>query len=414
LTRVIFRNAAVFDGRTPYLLENHSVVVENAKIVEVRAGDASVPGDQIIDVGGRTLMPGLIDLHTHPCLNDVVAPRAVVTRTEIVALYAAQALRRSLMSGFTTLRDAGGTDAIYLKAMQLGLIEGPRLYPSGRFITMTGGHGDMRDPDMPGLPSCCGHLQDRFVSIADGPEEVRKAVREELRRGATQIKLFVSGGVMSPTGRLDHLQYTAAEIRAAVETAEAQHRYVLAHCHPDGAIRRASECGVRSVEHCSFITEETAAFMVERGTYAVPTLAVAKGLIDNAAQLGLLKANQEKMKGIWEPMLRSMEILKRAGVKVGFGSDVSGQLQDRQCSEFTLRSDIFSSYEILVSATSMAAEIMHEDGNIGVVAPGAHADIIVVDENPLDDVRVLDKAGQNISLIMKAGHLHKTVVGALQ
>jgi imidazolonepropionase-like amidohydrolase len=290
------------------------------------------------------------------------------------------------------------------------LIEGPRLYPSGRFITMTGGHGDMRDPIAQDVPSCCGNLQDRFVSIADGAEEVRKAVREELRRGATQIKLFVSGGVLSPAERLDHLQYTEAEIRAAVETAGAQHRYVLAHCHPDGAIRRAAECGVRSIEHCSFITDDTAALLVERGAYAVPTLAVAKGLMEHAQQLGLPKVSLDKMQGLWEPMLQSMQILKRAGVKVGFGSDVSGQLQHRQCSEFTLRSEIFSAYEILVSATSMAAEIMQETGNLGVIAPGAHADIIVVDENPFKDIRVLDKGGTNLSVIMKAGHFHKNVI----
>ena len=406
--RLIFSNASVFDGVTAELLDGHSVVVEEGRIVELREGAASVSADQVIDIAGRTLMPGLIDLHAHPCLADVLAPRAVTLRTEEVALYAARILRQSLMRGFTTLRDAGGTDSIYRRLIEDGTIEGPRLYPSGRFITMTGGHGDMRDPGDRAPVSCCGGaLHERFLSIADGPDEVRKAVREELRRGATQIKMFLSGGVMSPTGFIDQLQYTPAEIRAAVEEAEAQRAYVLAHCHPDGAIRRAAECGVRSIEHASFITEETARFVAETGCYAVPTLAVAKALELEGERIGISPANRDKLKGVFEPMLKSLEYMKRAGVKMGFGTDVSGQLQYRQCSEFSLRAEVLSPHDILVSATSMAAEIIREDGRLGVIAPGAQADILVVDGNPLEDIRILDRDGAALSMIMKAGRFHK-------
>ena len=406
--RLIFSNASVFDGVTAELLDGHSVVVEEGRIVELREGAASVSADQVIDIAGRTLMPGLIDLHAHPCLADVLAPRAVTLRTEEVALYAARILRQSLMRGFTTLRDAGGTDSIYRRLIEDGTIEGPRLYPSGRFITMTGGHGDMRDPGDRAPVSCCGGaLHERFLSIADGPDEVRKAVREELRRGATQIKMFLSGGVMSPTGFIDQLQYTPAEIRAAVEEAEAQRAYVLAHCHPDGAIRRAAECGVRSIEHASFITEETARFVAETGCYTVPTLAVAKALEQEGERIGISPANRDKLKGVFEPMLKSLEYMKRAGVKMGFGTDVSGQLQYRQCSEFSLRAEVLSPHDILVSATSMAAEIMREDGRLGVIAPGAQADILVVDGNPLEDIRILDRDGAALSMIMKAGRFHK-------
>lgn len=411
ITRTIFNNAAIFDGVSAELRGGQSVVVEDGRIVEVRAGSASVAADQVIDVAGRTLMPGLIDLHAHPCLADVVAPRAVTLRTEEVALYAAKILRQSLMRGFTTLRDAGGTDAIYRRLIEDGTIEGPRLYPSGRFITMTGGHGDMRDPKDRALVSCCGGaLHKRFLSIADGADEVRKAVREELRRGAVQIKMFLSGGVMSPTGFIDQLQYTPAEIRAAVEEAEAQRAYVLAHCHPDGAIRRAAECGVRSIEHASFITEETARFVAETGCYAVPTLAVAKALEVEGERIGISAANRAKLNGVFEPMLRSLEYMKRAGVKMGFGTDVSGQLQYRQCSEFSLRAEVLTPHDILVSATSMAAEIMREDGHLGIIAPGAHADILVIDGNPLDDIRILDRDGAALSVIMKAGRFHKNTI----
>lgn len=410
-TRLIFSNAAVFDGVSAELRDGQSVVVEDGWIVEVSAGAASVGADQVIDVAGRTLMPGLIDLHAHPCLADVVGPRAVTLRTEEVALYAAKILRQTLMRGFTTLRDAGGTDAIYRRLVEDGTIEGPRLYPSGRFITMTGGHGDMRDPGDRTPVSCCGGaLHERFLSIADGADEVRKAVREELRRGATQIKMFLSGGVMSPTGFIDQLQYTPAEIRAAVEESEAQRAYVLAHCHPDGAIRRAAECGVRSIEHASFITEETARFVAEKGAYAVPTLAVAKALQAEGERIGISPVNRAKLSGVFEPMLRSIEYMKRAGVKMGFGTDVSGQLQHRQCSEFSLRAEVLTPHDILVSATSTAAEIMRQDGRLGVIAPGAEADILVVDGNPLEDIRILDKDGAALSVIMKAGRFHKKMI----
>jgi imidazolonepropionase-like amidohydrolase len=410
-SRFIFSNAAVFDGVSAELRRGQTVVVEEGRIVEVVTGPASVAADQVIDVAGRTLMPGLIDLHAHPCLADVRAPRAVTMQTEEVALYAAKILRQSLMRGFTTLRDAGGTDAIYRRLIEDGTIEGPRLYPSGRFITMTGGHGDMRDPSDRAPVSCCGGaLHERFLSIADGPDEVRKAVREELRRGATQIKMFLSGGVMSPTGFIDQLQYTPAEIRAAVEEAEAQRAYVLAHCHPDGAIRRAAECGVRSIEHASFITEDTARFVAEKGCYTVPTLAVAKALQAEGERIGISAVNRAKLEGVFEPMLKSLEYMKRAGVKMGFGTDVSGQLQYLQCSEFSLRAEVLTPHDILVSATSVAAEIMRQDGRLGVIAPGAHADILVVDGNPLDDIRILDQDGARLSVIMKAGRLHKKTI----
>jgi imidazolonepropionase-like amidohydrolase len=407
LAAIVFLNAALFDGRSSGLLPNRSVAVEDGKITRVGEGALTIEGAEVVDVGGRTLMPGLIDLHAHPCLADVVAPRAVVLRTEIVALYAAKALERSLSCGFTTLRDAGGADAIYVQAIAMGLIKGPRLYPAGRFITMTGGHGDMRDPLDRGMATCCSRLQDRFATIADGPDAVRKAVREELRGGATHIKLFLSGGVLSPAGALGSIQFSEAEVLAAVEEAEAQDRYVMAHCHPDAAIRRAAELGVRSIEHCSFITAPTADLMVERGAYAVPTLAVARALGDDADRIGLPAASRSKLNGVFEAMLRSLEKLKQAGVKIGFGTDVCGEHHVRRGSEFRLRAEVLSNHDILVSATSVAAEVIKETGRLGVIAPGAHADIIVVEGNPLEDIGLLDRAGETLPVIMKGGVFSK-------
>lgn len=404
----IFRNAAIFDGHSPHLMEDHSVIVDDGRIVEVTAGEPKVRAEIVIDAGGRTLMPGLIDLHAHPALADVVAPRAVLLRTEIVALQAARTLRKALMSGFTTLRDAGGADPIFRKAIDMGLIDGPRLFPSGRFLTMTGGHGDMSDPEHIGHTSCWGQLQDRFVAVVDGADAVRKGVREELRRGATQIKLLMSGGVLSPTGNLHNTQFTQEEVRSAVTEAEAQGRYVLAHCHADQAIRCAAQWGVRSIEHCTFITEETAAIVAGCNAYAVPTLAVAKALEKHGDEVGLPVASQEKLEGVYLAMLNSISLLKAAGVKIGFGTDVCGEHTIYRSSEFRLRSEVLTPHEILVSATSMAAEIMMQAGQIGTIAPGALADIILVDGNPLDDIGVLDShANDKIAAVMKAGRMYK-------
>lgn len=409
---ISFVNARVFDGVAPTLHAGRTVRVEDGLIAGLGEGNLAQAGDEIVDCKGAVLMPGLIDLHVHIWAAELNLSKVVEYPGEYLALYAAGTLLGSLNRGFTTLRDAGGTDAAYAVAIEQGFIKAPRFFHSGRLISQTGGHGDLRSMLVQDFGDCicCPPRQARFTAIADGADSVRKAVREEFRRGARQVKLMCSGGVSSPTDPIDKVQFTDAEILAAVEEARVRDLYIFAHCHPDAAIRRCSELGVRCIEHATFVSEETAAIMARNGTYAVPTLAVVHALNTDGPAFGFPEASQRKLAGCMEGMLRGLAIMKRAGVKMGFGTDLLGRHQERQCTEFGLRADVLPSYDVLLSATSVAAEILMEGGRLGVITPGAHADILVVDGDPLNDVRVLGHDGKTLPVIMKAGQFHKKLI----
>lgn len=411
MTRTIFRNAQIFDGISRDLREGH-VLVENGIICEVSDVPVGVTADVNIDARGRTLMPGLIDLHVHIWAADMDVVKLAQMPTEYYSIFAAQFLQSTLDRGFTTLRDAGGTDAGFAMAIEKGFIKSPRFYHSGRYISQTGGHGDFRAGHQQHLSDCmcCPPKHERFTAIADGADAVRKAVREEFRRGAKAIKIMASGGVASPTDPLDKLQFTDAEILAAVDEAEMRGSYIFAHCHPDNAIRRCSELGVRCIEHVSMVSPETAAIMAKNGTYGVPTLAVVRAFYDDGPKFGLPEANLLKMQNLLESMTQGLVHMKNAGVKVGFGTDLLAEHHDRQGIEFALRAEVLDAYDILTSVTSVAAEILMEEGRLGVITPGAYADILLVDGNPMDDVTILGQDGRNFPVIMKAGEFHKNIL----
>lgn len=408
MTRTIFKNALIFDGVSRDLREGH-VLVEGGTIREVSDTPLTMPADVVVDARGRTLMPGLIDLHVHIWAADMNVVKLAQMPTEYYSIFAANFLQSALDRGFTTLRDAGGTDAGFAMAIEKGFIKSPRFFHSGRYISQTGGHGDFRAGHEHGFSDCmcCPPRHERFTAIADGADAVRKAVREEFRRGAKAIKIMASGGVASPSDPLDKLQFTDAEIRAAVEEAEMRGSYVFAHCHPDIAIRRCSELGVRCIEHVTMITPETAAVMARNGTYGVPTLAVLRAFYDDGPKFGLPEVSIAKMQNLLEMMTAGLVHMKKAGVKVGFGTDLLAEHHDRQGIEFALRAEVLDPYDILVSTTSVAAEILMEEGRLGVIAPGAHADILLVDGNPMEDIQVLGQSGRNFPIIMKAGEFHK-------
>jgi len=406
MAQVLFENAALFDGHSPETPDGMFVLVEGNRIREV--SDRPINADQAekIDCSGKTLMPGLIDNHVHIYGESLklAPPEPPITYR---AQYAQKFLRHILSCGFTTVRDVGGGDHGMAMALRDGFLDGPRFFYGGVFITQTGGHGDMR-PAHQGTDFCsCGSLRNSFSVVADGVVECTKAVREELRKGAHHIKIMASGGVVSTTDPLDRCQYSDAEISTIVEECRRHGTYVAAHCHPAEAIRRCVALGVRSIEHGTLIDEATAAFVAEHDAYVVPTMATIFALKDIGRSLGLNEESYAKLLMVAERAVSGLAVMKKAGVKMGFGTDLMGQTHTRQGSEFSLRRQVLEPFDILYSATVINAEILNMQGQLGVVAPGALADLLVVDGNPLRDIELLAANGAHLSVIMNDGRFSK-------
>ncbi len=405
---ILFTNAAVFDGQGPELIRGAEVLVADGLVQEVSESVRRPAACEVVDLRGHTLMPGLIDAHVHIWATDLDILRLIRRRTEYLAAFAYRSLRRMLDRGFTTVRDAGGTDIGYAQALAEGLAEGPRLLHAGRWLSQTGGHGDFRGG---GDFSCACELREgglaRFAHIVDSPDEVRKAVREELRQGAHQIKIMGSGGVASPSDPIDRMQFSDEEIRAAVEEAGRHGAYVMAHCHPANAIKRCAELGVRSIEHATLIDEDAAKAVAANDAFVVPTLATIWALLEDGDKLGLPPVSQEKLRQVSGGVLQGLQVMQRNGLKVGLGTDLLGSQQDRQGTEFALRAQVFSPLEILRQATSVNAELLQLQDKVGRVAPGFVADLIVVDGDPLQDVACLGKGGETLPVIVQGGRFHK-------
>ena len=313
--------------------------------------------------------------------------------------------------GFTTVRDTGGADWGIKTAVESGLIPGPRLFISGRAIGPTGGHSDSRRrTDYQGAPCGCCNAMVYCMAIADGADEVRKLVREQMRQGADQVKIMCSGGVASPYDPLDSLQFSEAEIAAATDEAKNFGRYVLAHAYTPEAITRAVNNGVRTIEHGNLIDAKSAKLLKSQGGYMVANLVTYFVMKEKAAQFGMTADMLAKNDLVMDGALRSLEICKAAGVKVGYGSDLLGQLQVEQSREFMFRAEVLKPLEIIRQATTVGAEILRQEGKLGIVEPGAFADLIVVDGNPLKKLELFLDQGAHLPVIMKAGKFHKNAL----
>jgi len=413
VTPVLFTNARIFDGVNAECAEGMSVLVADGRIQEVSARPIPAAGARVIDVAGRTLMPGMIDAHVHAYASDVSVQRIEAHGAAYRAAHGVRMLVHALDCGFTTVRDVGGGDHSLSRAIADGLVRAPRYFYAGKILSMTGGHGDMRlleqRPHDDG-GCACGEVNS-FARMADGVDACIRGAREELRQGAHCIKIMGSGGVASPTDPIWMNQYREDEIRAIVGEAAERRSYVTAHCHPASAVRRCVEYGVRSIEHGTLIDDETARFVAAKGAYIVPTMATIFALIELGKTLGFPAESQEKMKVAHEGALAGMERMRQAKVKVGFGTDLLGVTYVRECTEFTLRRDVFSPLEILRQCTSVNAEMMQMAGQVGCVAPGAHADLLVVDGDPLADIGVMAADGRNVRVIVRAGELVKNEEG---
>jgi imidazolonepropionase-like amidohydrolase len=321
----------------------------------------------------------------------------------LLASHAASILTGMLRRGFTTVRDAAGADRGLWLAIEKGLIKGPRLFFSGKAISQTGGHGDMRLLDHH-EPCSCGSYSGSISIVADGVDAVRRAVREELRQGAHQIKIMASGGVVSPADPIWMNQFTEEEIAAAVYESATRRTYVMAHCHTDEAARRCVALGVRSIEHGSDIQADTAKLMAEKGAFAVPTLSVTDVLRTRGAELNLPPMSLEKVESLYDRILRAIETCSRAGVKIGLGSDLLGaKFHELQGMELKLRGEVSSPLDVLRSATSINAELLQRSNQIGCIKPDALADLIVLSFDPMKDLAPFARPEENILLVMKGG-----------
>ena len=404
---IVFRNCAIVDHTAPEAREGHHVLVENDRIREVSDTAIEVHGAWEVDVGGRTLMPGLIDAHAHVILGSYDLRQLEDVSPTLMTARAAQVMRGMLDRGFTSIRDAGGADWGLAKAVEDGLLAGPRLFISGRALSQTGGHGDFRPRTVDAVEPCiCAHPLHFASRIVDGPEAVVAATRDELRKGACQIKVMASGGIASPHDPLKGIQFSKDELRAIVREASAWGTYVMAHAYTAEAAVHAVSCGIRSIEHGNLIDREAAALMAAEGAYLVPTLATYEAMRRHGADLSLGEASRRKLQSVLETGFASIELAKEEGVRIGFGCDLLGPLHHLQPLELTLRTEVMSAHEVITAATRTNADLLCRE-DLGVIAPGALADILIVDGDPLRNIGVFDEKGRNLSAIMKGGVFHK-------
>ena len=407
MSAILFRNARILDVNAGSVLHEHDVLVADGRIREISESPIKTSASMVLDAGGKVIMPGLCDAHVHTISATNSFPELQTWSPFYAASRMRGVLEGMLQRGFTTVRDAGGADWGIAAAVDEGYIDGPRILYCGKALSQTGGHGDMRGPgENFDQCLCCAGLG----RICDGVAEVRKAVRDEVRKGATHIKLMASGGIASPTDRITSTQFSIEEMCAAVEEAEAANIYCMAHAYTARAIRRALECGVRSIEHGNMVDEETAALYVEKGAFFVPTLVILFAMAKEGERQGLLPHVLEKVPEVFEHGTRALEMCYRRGVKIVYGTDLLGTMHDRQSEEFLIRAEIQKPIDVIRSATSIAADLFQLTGEVGVVAEGARADLLLVDGDPIADLGLLQGQGKHLAVIMKDGKLFKNAL----
>ena len=402
---IVFSNASVLDTIGGELLPDRYVLVRDGCIVKVAEQPPHVAVDETIDLRGKVLMPGLCDGHVHVIASTADFGLLKRWSPSYVTARAVQILNDMLLRGFTTVRDAGGADWGLAKAVEEGLLRGPRVLFCGHALSQTGGHGDMRLPGENSLDYCfcCAGLG----KVCDGVSEVRRACRDEIRKGATQIKIMVSGGVSSPTDRIDSTQFSEDEIRAAVQEAEAANIPVMAHAYTARAINRALHCGVRSIEHGNLLDDSSIEYFLQHNAYLVPTLSTYHALAEEGIDAGLPKDLHAKVFEVLDAGLEAVEKAYYHNVKMVYGTDLLGTMQRHQLNEFALRGEVMEPIDVIRSATSTAAELFQMEGEIGVVEPGARADLLVLDGDPLQDLGVLQQPKRFLKAIMKDGVFYK-------
>jgi len=403
---IVFSSGMLIDGAGEQPIADACVVVEKSLIRFAGSSrNAPIPeGACVVDISGKTIMPGLIDAHVHV---GNIAWQMEQTALLSPAVYVHQATRNledSIALGFTALRDAAGLDWSFIDAIDHELINGPRLFLSVSPLTPSGGHFDMRGPFRDEIVPR-NRLQ-IYPEICDGPDAVRKAAREALRRGANQIKVAADGGVDSPSDQPGHWQFSVPELQAAVEVAEAAGTYVMAHAYTPRAIGNCLEAGVRSIEHGNLLDEATANRMAEAGAFLVPTLSVYDILAkEGREELAIYTRN--KLDLVARAGREAVKIARDAGVEIASGSDIIGPFQDLKGREITIKSELLTPLEAIVSATRTNARLLQVEDRIGTLGAGKEADLIVVDGNPLEDPTLFERGRETVRFVMKAGRIVK-------
>jgi imidazolonepropionase-like amidohydrolase len=408
IDRKILKNARVFDSVLGQVVPRVNVVINDGIIVDVITDDTDPGAGEITDMAGAMVLPGFIDCHVHVNAVHHAVWQLSMQPPSLITAQAKHVLEGMLMRGFTTVRDAAGADYGIQLAVERGFLKGPRLFIAGAPLSQTGGHADIRPRGVKEFICTCAGIG-LFPALADGVPEVRKAVREQLRHGANQIKIMAGGGVASPTDPIDGMQYSLDELRAACEEASAANTYVMAHAYSPQSITRAVQCGVRTIEHGNLLDEATAKVMKEQGAYLVPTLATYFVLGDEGVRLGWSAEMLAKLDRVKDAGTKAIAIAKSYGIPIAFGTDLLGAMHPQQSIEWRLRSGVQSATEILQSATSVAAKVLNQEGKLGVIASGAHADLIVVDGDPTKDITQLCDPEKSIRAIMKAGVWEKSL-----
>lgn len=419
---ILFTNVNVFDGVNEELIENANVFVVGNLIAEVSTEPLAAANAKIIDGGGRTLMPGLMDAHVHLAL--VRRPSEILNQYDwmYVGALANEQAEEMLLRGFTTVRDIGGPTVGLHRAIEEGQIIGPRLFSSGPYITQTSGHGDFRNYNdlHPGIYGQYSLMEMQgWLIMADGPAEVTRAVREALRYGAKQIKMMAGGGVSSPYDPLHTIQGGPEEFSAAVRAAEQWGTYVAVHAYTDEAVRQAVEAGVKSIEHGPFLTQKTMKLMAKNDVFLAPTARIS---LTTPEVVGLdpTSSTAEKLRQVNQGASNQLKWAKQYGVTLVFSTDQFGAPENFkiQSDEFLTLAEVFEPIEVLRMATSNVAALLelsgelhpYREGPLGVIQEGAYADLLLIDGNPLEDITLLADYENNIDLIMKDGVIYKNTL----
>jgi imidazolonepropionase-like amidohydrolase len=409
MTSILIKNARIVDGASEVADEPVDIAIEGGQFVEVDR-QVNFDADATFDMRNGIVMPGLIDCHVHVVATTANLGANAELSNTWVALKSSHIMRDMLMRGFTTVRDLGGADISLVRAQSEGLIVGPKLVICGKALSQTGGHTDYRGPFNNRDVTYYSEKLGALGRVCDGVPDVQKAAREEIKNGAQFLKVMADGGVSSPSDPVGYQVYSEDELRAIVEIASGFGTYVAGHLYDDAAIVRALDCGITCIEHGNIMSDSTIERVAREGVFVVPTNITYDILAKEGATFGLPPASVAKIEDVRQAGLERLEKMHKAGVVMGYGSDLLGEMHPHQSGEFVLRGQYLPAQDVIRSATIDAAKVLRLEGEVGSIAVGASADLIAVDGDPLTDLSLLCGSGEHLPLIVQNGKTIKNEV----